>query len=209
MRLTAGCRAAAALLALPLAAVLTGCGADGPGATPAPNLRPFATATTVTTAPSGTTAPDPLPASVPVRVSVPAAGVDTGPLLRLGLNDDGTIEVPSVARADRIGWYENGVTPGEVGPAVLVGHFDTVNGPAVMRNVGRIEPGDPITVTREDGTRAVFAVTALEQVDKDAFPTDKVYGRTDRPELRLITCGGEITHGHRPDNVIVYAALVG
>ncbi|MEU9518303.1 class F sortase [Streptomyces sp. NPDC048224] len=209
MRLTAGRRAAAALLALPLAAALAGCGADGPGATPAPDLSPFATATTATTAPSGTTAPDALPASVPVRVSVPAAGVDTGPLLRLGLNDDGTIEVPSVARADRIGWYEKGVTPGEVGPAVLVGHFDTVNGPAVMRNVGKIEPGDPITVTREDGTRAVFAVTALEQVDKDAFPTDKVYGRTDRPELRLITCGGEITHGHRPDNVIVYADLVG
>ncbi|MFG3245200.1 class F sortase [Streptomyces sp. NPDC048187] len=208
MRLTAGGRAAAALLVLPFAAALAGCGADGHAATPAPHITPSATAT-VTTAPSGTTVPDALPASVPVRVSVPAAGVDTGPLLRLGLNDDGTIEVPSVAQADRIGWYEKGVTPGEVGPAVLVGHFDTVNGPAVMRNVGKIEPGDTITVTREDGTRAVFAVTALEQVDKGAFPTDKVYGRTDRPELRLITCGGEITNGHRPDNIIVYADLTG
>ncbi|MEU0444576.1 class F sortase [Streptomyces tendae] len=208
MRLTAGRRLAAALLALPLAAALAGCGADGHAATPAPHITTSAAAP-VTPAPGGTTVPTAMPASVPVRVTVPAAGVDTGPLLRLGLNDDGTIEVPSVPQADRIGWYEKGVTPGETGPAVLVGHFDTVKGPAVMKDVGRIKPGDTIDVAREDGTRAVFAVTALEQVDKDAFPTDKVYGRTDRPELRLITCGGEITDGHRPDNVIVYAVLVG
>ncbi|MEU9649036.1 class F sortase [Streptomyces sp. NPDC048110] len=208
MRLTAGRRLAAALLVLPCAAALAGCGADGHAATPPPRIAPSATAPG-TPAPSGASAPAAMPASVPVRVAIPAAGVDTAPLLRLGLNDDGTIEVPSVPQADRIGWYEKGVTPGETGPAVLVGHFDTVNGPAVMRNVGKIKPGDTIDVTREDGTRAVFAVTALEQVDKDAFPTDKVYGRTDRPELRLITCGGEITDGHRPDNIIVYADLVG
>ncbi|OWA03543.1 class F sortase [Streptomyces sp. CS113] len=208
MRLTAGRRAAAALLVPLFAAALAGCGGDGHAATPAPHITPSATAP-VTPAPSGTAAAAAMPASVPVRVTVPAAGVDTGPLLRLGLNGDGTIEVPSVAQADRIGWYEKGVTPGETGPAVLVGHFDTVNGPAVMRDVGKIKPGDTIDVARADGTRAVFAVTALEQVDKDAFPTEKVYGRTDRPELRLITCGGEITDGHRPDNVIVYAALVG
>ncbi|GAA2681383.1 MULTISPECIES: class F sortase [Streptomyces] len=205
MRLTAGRRLATALLALPFAAALAGCGGDGHAATPPPHITSSATAP----APSGTAAPAAMPASVPVRVAIPAAGVDTAPLLRLGLNDDGTIEVPSVPQADRIGWYDKGVTPGENGPAVLVGHFDTVNGPAVMKDVGKIEPGDTITVTREDGTRAVFAVTALEQVDKDAFPTDKVYGRTDRPELRLITCGGEITDGHRPDNIIVYAGLVG
>ena len=33
-------------------------------------------------------------------------------------------------------------------PAVLVGHFDTVDGPAVLRNVARIKDGDRITVGR-------------------------------------------------------------
>lgn len=208
MRLPLGRRAATALLVLPFAAALAGCGADGPAAAPQPHITASASAP-VTPEPSRTSAPAAMPASVPVRVTIPAAGVDTAPLLRLGLNTDGTIEVPSVPQADRIGWYGKGVTPGETGPAVLVGHFDTVNGPAVMKEVGKIKPGDTIDVSREDGTRAVFAVTALEQVDKDAFPTEKVYGRTDRPELRLITCGGEITDGHRPDNIIVYADLVG
>ncbi|MFI8961218.1 class F sortase [Streptomyces sp. NPDC053493] len=197
------------LLVLAGAAVaLAGCAGPAGGA---PAAAPAVPAPRVTTAaapaPTGSPA-TPLPRSEPVRVRVPAAGVDTGPVLRLGLNDDGTVQVPSVDQADRIGWYDKGVTPGETGPAVLIGHYDTARGPAVLRDVARIHVGDPITVTRADGTDAVFRVRAVEQVTKKAFPTRKVYGDTSRPELRLITCGGEIVDGHRPDNVVVYADLV-
>ncbi|MDJ0340308.1 class F sortase [Streptomyces sp. H10-C2] len=153
------------------------------------------------------TAPAPMAASKPVRVRIPSAGVDTGPLLDLGLAADGTVEVPSVQQADRIGWYKEGVTPGELGPAVLIGHFDTVDGPAVLKDIAKVKAGDRITVDRADGSTAVFTVRALEQVGKDTFPTQKVYGDTARPELRLITCGGELRGGHRPDNIIVYADL--
>lgn len=135
--------------------------------------------------------------------------MDTSPVLKLGLAADGTVEVPSVAEADRIGWYTKGVTPGETGPAVLIGHFDTARGPAVLKDVARVRTGEQITVSRADGTTAVFRIRELEQVDKKEFPTAKVYGNTDRPELRVITCGGDITDGHRPDNIILYADLVG
>lgn len=130
-------------------------------------------------------------------------------MLKLGLAADGTVEVPSVPEADKIGWYSKGVTPGETGPAVLIGHFDTARGPAVLKDVSRVHTGDEISVSRADGSTAVFKVRELEQVDKKSFPTAKVYGDTARPELRLITCGGEITAGHRPDNIILYADLVG
>ncbi len=150
-----------------------------------------------------------MPASAPVRVRIPAAGVDASPVLKLGLAADGTVEVPSVADGDKIGWYTKGVTPGETGPAVLIGHFDTARGPAVLKDVSRVRTGEEITVSRADGTTAVFRVRELEQVDKKDFPTTKVYGDTTRPELRVITCGGEITDGHRPDNIILYADLVG
>ncbi|WP_418958747.1 class F sortase [Streptomyces tritici] len=198
-------RPAAVLLALAAAVALTGCGtAPGPKATPPAKV----TATTAAPAPAARTVA-PLSRSAPVRVQVPSAGVDTGagPVLKLGLAADGTVEVPSVEQADRIGWYTKGVTPGETGPAVLIGHFDTERGPAVLKDVAKVRVGDPVTVTRADGTRAVFTVRALEQVDKKAFPTRKVYGDTARPELRLITCGGELVDGHRPDNIIVYADL--
>lgn len=172
-------------------------------AAPAPRV-----ATPVPTPAASASPPAPLTASRPVRVRIPAAGVDTAPVLELGLAADGTVEVPSVADADRIGWYREGVTPGETGPAVLIGHFDTAEGPAVLRNVARIKTGDTITVDRADGTAAVFAVRTLEQVDKKHFPTQRVYGDTARPELRVITCGGDLRDGHRPDNIIVYADLL-
>ncbi|MFD8894793.1 class F sortase [Streptomyces sp. NPDC059566] len=199
---------------LPLAAVLlclalTGCGRS----TGAPHGAPAATAGAPSVAPAADPAPSatasPLPASAPVRVRIPAAGVDASPVLELGLAADGTVEVPSVADGDKIGWYTKGVTPGETGPAVLIGHFDTARGPAVLADVSRVRTGEEITVSRADGTTAVFRVRELEQVGKKQFPTAKVYGNTARPELRVITCGGELTDGHRPDNIILYADLVG
>ncbi|KJY45599.1 MULTISPECIES: class F sortase [unclassified Streptomyces] len=202
---------AAALLGPLALAALTGCGGAPAAPTPPPHIA-AATApapAAASSAGAGAVPAAPLPASQPVRVRIPAAGVDAGPLLELGLAADGTVEVPSVADGDRIGWYTKAVTPGETGPAVLIGHFDTARGPAVLRNVSKIRTGDEITVSRADGTTAVFRVRELEQVDKKSFPTAKVYGNTARPELRLITCGGEITDGHRPDNIIVYADLVG
>ncbi|MFF8607407.1 class F sortase [Streptomyces sp. NPDC015346] len=203
-------RTAPALLVLVALAALTGCAGHDAGAAAA--LPPAQVSETAAPAPTGSAAAvRPLPRSKPVRVRLPAAGVDTGPggpVLELGLAPDGTVEVPSEAEADRIGWYDKGVTPGETGPAILIGHFDTARGPAVLRNVSKVRVGDEITVTRADGTDAVFRVRELEQVDKKSFPTRKVYGNTTRPELRLITCGGELVDGHRPDNIVLYADLV-
>ncbi|MFI8273804.1 class F sortase [Streptomyces sp. NPDC085929] len=201
---------AAALLGPLALAALTGCGGAPAAPTPPPHIAAATAPAPAAASSAGASAPAaPLPASEPVRVRIPAAGVDAGPLLELGLAANGAVEVPSVADGNRIGWYTKGVTPGETGPAVLIGHFDTARGPAVLRNVSKIRTGDEITVSRTDGTTAVFRVRELEQVDKKSFPTAKVYGNTARPELRVITCGGEITEGHRPDNIIVYADLVG
>ncbi|MEU4061381.1 class F sortase [Streptomyces wedmorensis] len=200
-------RTASVVLVAALAA-LTGCSAGG-GTTAGP---PAHVVEATAPAPAASVAPvRPLGRSLPVRVRVPAAGVDTGAggsVLRLGLNADGSVQVPSVEQAERVGWYEKGVTPGETGPAVLIGHFDTARGPAVLKDVARVRVGDEITVDRADGKTAVFRVRELEQVDKDAFPTAKVYGDTKRPELRIVTCGGELVDGHRPDNIILYADLV-
>ncbi|MFF8315889.1 class F sortase [Streptomyces bobili] len=198
-------RTAGALFTLLAGAVMLGCGS---GHEPTPSTAPAHVRPTTAAPVSPTAGPRPMAASKPVRVRIPSAAVDTGTVLELGLAADGTIEVPSVAQADRIGWYAKGVTPGETGPAVLVGHFDTVKGPAVLRNVSRIRAGDIIGVSRADGTTARFRVREIEQVGKEAFPTKKVYGNTTHPELRLITCGGDLTEGHRPDNIILYADLV-
>ena len=113
---------------------------------------------------------------------------------------------------DRAGWYRYSPTPGVLGPAIIVGHVDSAHGgPSVFFRLGELHPRDLVRVTRHDGTTAVFSVERVQRFAKRAFPTQMVYGNTDHPALRLITCGGPFDRrtGHYLDNVVVTASLVG
>jgi sortase (surface protein transpeptidase) len=152
-----------------------------------------------------------LPASAPTRIDIPAIGVASG-LVDLGLNADGTVEVPPLAKDSSAGWYHDSPTPGELGPSLLLGHVDSAEyGPAVFFRLGDLRPGDEASVTRTDGTVAVFTIDRVASYPKDSFPTLEVYGNTDRAELRLITCGGDFDASARNylDNIVVYASLTG
>ncbi|MFD9024854.1 class F sortase [Streptomyces parvulus] len=191
-----------ALAAAALAVLLAGCG-GGPGEETAAGDRPAATAPTAPAADP----PRPLERSVPVGLRIPAIGVDT-PVLRLGLAADGTVEVPPVTDDDRAGWYRHSPTPGQTGPSVLLGHVTVgAHGDGVFRHLARLHRGDQIETRLENGTAAGFTVTAVRTVRKAEFPADDVYGDVDRPELRLITCGGPLTGAEYRDNVIVFARL--
>ncbi|CAM5495948.1 Class F sortase OS=Streptomyces alboniger OX=132473 GN=CP975_11125 PE=4 SV=1 [Streptomyces alboniger] len=153
---------------------------------------------------SGSTA---LPPSPPNRLRIPAIGVDT-PMMGLGLTRQGSLDVPPPERRNLAGWYEAGTTPGERGTAVVAGHVDNKEGPAVFYQLGAVRRGATIEVEREDGGVAVFTVDSNEVYDADAFPDDKVYGAASRPELRVITCGGRYSKetGYQ-GNVVVFAHL--
>jgi sortase (surface protein transpeptidase) len=151
-----------------------------------------------------------LPASPPTRIEIPGIGVDA-PVMRVGLNRDGTVGVPPLSRAERTGWYEHGPPPGSRGPSVVLGHYDDTGGPAVFHRLHEIRPGARIRITRQDRSVAVFRVDAMERVPKWEFPRARVYGKVRYAGLRLITCGGEYDRADRSydDNLIVYAHLVG
>jgi hypothetical protein len=142
--------------------------------------------------------------AVPVRVRIPSIGVDS-PLVQLGVDGDGALVPPTdFARA---GWFAEGPTPGEMGPAVLAGHVDSRDGPAVFFRLRDLVAGAEVLVDRIDGTTVRFTVVDAARYPKDAFPTEDVYGPTPRAELRLITCGGEFDRDRRSyrDNVVVTA----
>ncbi|WP_327111941.1 class F sortase [Streptomyces sp. NBC_01341] len=146
-------------------------------------------------------------APAPSRLTVPSLGIDSG-LLRLGLNEDGTVEVPPAEKGMTAGWYAGGAVPGEPGAAVLIGHNDTRFGKAVFHDLHRIDRGADIAVSDAAGRQTHFRVTGTQTVSKKTFPTDKVYGPTDARVLRLITCDGAFdADGHPVDNLIVYASL--
>lgn len=147
-------------------------------------------------------------ASPPVLVRIPRIGV-RAEVMRLGLDPDGTLEVPPLTKADLAGWYEQGPPPGAKGPTVIVGHVDTAKGPAVFYRLGDLRPGDQVHVTREDGKVATFRLDSVESVHKDRFPTRRVYGGLPYAAIRLISCGGAFdpATGHYTDNVIAYGHL--
>ncbi|BAL88863.1 putative sortase family protein [Actinoplanes missouriensis 431] len=154
-------------------------------------------------------APGSLARSEPVKLAISRIGLDTA-VSRLGLRRDGTLEVPPLTADAPAGWYRHSPTPGEPGAAVIIGHVDSAReGPAVFFRLREVRLGDPITVRRKNGTVATFEVYRVATYPKHAFPTDEVYGATDRPELRLITCGGSFdrSRGSYRDNVVVYASL--
>lgn len=176
--------------------------AVAPGSTfqgPEGNRQPATTTTTVSA----------MAKSEPTAIEIPAIGVRST-LNQVGLNPDGTLEVPRGDRYDQAAWYRGSPTPGSIGPSVIEGHIDSASqGPSVFFRLGDLRPGDEVTVRRADSAVAVFTVTAVRSYSKAAFPTTTVYANTDRPALRLITCGGAFdrSSGHYLNNTVVFATL--
>ncbi|MFJ9111410.1 class F sortase [Streptomyces sp. NPDC102283] len=163
-----------------------------------------ASGSTGSTEPSRTDEPD---RPAPAHVSIPSIGIQST-LMALGLNPDGTVEVPPAEKGMTAGWYSGGSAPGTPGPAVLIGHNDTRFGRAVFHDLKNIREGAEVLVRDGAGKTLRYTVTGKEAVSKKAFPTDKVYGPTKDSTLRLITCDGEFdAEGHTVDNLIVYGAL--
>jgi Sortase domain len=216
-------KAAQALGALALVLALGSCAVpsaqpSGPGAiAPAPGPAPEAGADVPATppqapgfevaeAPRQVTVPG--PPSQPVRLTIPSIRVAT-PLGRLGRERDGSMQVPTdFARA---GWFAEGPTPGQVGPAVIAGHVDSRTGPAVFYRLRELRPGDTVQVERADGVRLRFVVEQARSFPKAAFPTAEVFGPAPWAALRLVTCGGTFdrARGSYRDNLVVFARLAG
>ncbi|MFE5545729.1 class F sortase [Streptomyces sp. NPDC056534] len=151
--------------------------------------------------------PAPLARSRPVTVAVPAITIEA-PVLDLGLDGEGRLATPPIENPDVVGWYAKGVTPGERGTAVVVGHRDTRTGPAIFVSLDSLSAGNTVRVARADGKVAVFTVDRVVTYSKTGFPDKEVYGSTGRPELRLLTCGGAFDPGKGYEaNIVVFAHL--
>lgn len=175
-------------------------------------ILPLTPAKPTTTA-SGTPATTPSTltrsaAALPVALSIPAIEADSS-LVPLGLNPDGSVQVPPVDTPMQAGWYDGGAAPGEPGPAVLLGHVDGDKQAGIFFRLHELTPGARVLVTRADGSVLTFTVTKVDKVSKTTFPTEAVYGPTKDPELRLVTCGGAFDYAAHSyvDNIIVYATL--
>lgn len=148
------------------------------------------------------------PATNPATVDIPKISAHST-LIPLGLDDRGALQVPDVRYPEQAGWYDRGVKPGQIGPAVIVGHVDGAGRAGVFHRLKELTIGDEISVGLADGRTLAFKVSSVEAVLKNDFPTSRVYGDVDHPALRLVTCGGQFdpTRHSYLSNVIVYADI--
>lgn len=190
--------------ARPGGAADTGPQAGRDAATPAPSPSRPAPSAKARNRPAP---PRTLPRSRATRLVIPYVGVDA-PLIDLRLDSERRLPAPPEDEPDVAGWYADGPSPGEPGTAIAVGHLDTNTGPAVFGGLGELKRGKRVEVRRADGRTAVYSVDAIKSYEKDKFPNREVYGARKRPELRLITCGGNYDRrtGYS-GNVVVFAHL--
>lgn len=149
-----------------------------------------------------------LPRSVPTHITIASVGIDAD-MISVGRDANGAIEMPPLFDWTT-GWYQDSPTPGEIGPAIVVGHVDNYKGISVFWRLRYVSAGDIVQITRADGSVVKFRITALKQFDQSNFPTQEVYGNINYAGLRLITCGGAFdrTTGQYTQNTVVYGILI-
>ncbi len=201
--------APAALLAC---ALLAGCGGGEPATSAEPSSSPARAVLASDERPSAAAAKSVRPRAAarpprpgrPVSIAIPAIGVSAR-IVGLGVDRAGRLEAP--ADPAQVGWWAAGPRPGAPGAAVLAGHLDDRDGPAVFARLRTLRRGSRIVVADRLGHRHVFAVQRVASYPKADFPTSRVYRTVRGPALRLITCGGKFDRagGHYENNVVVYA----
>ncbi|MFE5603630.1 class F sortase [Streptomyces coelicoflavus] len=170
--------------------------------------QPGTTASSAAPAPATGAADSALPRSKPVRLLIPEISVDA-PFTDLAIGDKGQLQPPPAGNTNLVGWYAKGASPGEKGTSIIAGHVDTKTSAAVFARLDQLDKGDKFQVERADGRKATFVVDSLETFAKDEFPSERVYGDAERPEVRLITCAGDYDHKVKDytDNLVVFAHL--
>jgi hypothetical protein len=150
----------------------------------------------------------PMKRSVPTKITIPDIDV-AAPVKPVGLAANGAIGTPPLDNNNLAGWYSGGPTPGQRGPAVIVGHVDGPNGESVFYRLGQLKPGATVKLDLRNHRVALFTVYSVEYYPKGKFPGGRVYGDHERPGLRLITCGGSYLGGSTgyADNIVAYASL--
>jgi len=142
--------------------------------------------------------------SDPVRLIASSIGVNAR-VDGLGTTPGGLIAVPRAYTT--VGWYNKGSTPGQAGPAVLVGHYTGGNG-GVFDNLSKLQDGDLITVKNGKNQVFTYRVTKKAEYHKTEVPMADIFKKSDTSRLEIITCAGKWQSNGYDNRMVVTAELV-
>lgn len=146
---------------------------------------------------------------MPVSISAPTIGL-SAKITDLGKEANGELQVPTGEPGSPAGWYRDSPAPGQPGSSIILGHVNSTTGPVgLFYRLHEMQAGQQFATAMTDGTTKTFSVDKVDTYHKASFPTVEVYRNADRPEVRLITCGGfDKASNQYLDNTVVYAHLI-
>lgn len=154
------------------------------------------------TPPPTVQATPPIQPITPTHLSIPAVSIDS-PVIGVGTNAQGEMDVPD-GKTNNVGWYKQGVKPGETGTAVFDAHVY-----AAFKKLSRVSVGDDIYLTAGDGTTLHYRVTRVATYALASLSSSTLFAPSNTRDINLITCAGTYvassgTYDHR---TIVSATL--
>ncbi len=124
----------------------------------------------------------------PKKLEIAAIGLKVN-IVIVGADHDGRMSVPSDNKT--VSWWKFGAIPGEMGSAVLAGHYKLEDGtPGVFYDLNRVKVGDLINMADEFGAKQKFKVREIKIFKVEDFPLNEVYANSGGKYLNLVTCAG-------------------
>lgn len=129
-----------------------------------------------------------IPKGLPVRLKIPSINVDS--LIEDAfVSADGRMDIP--IGSVNVAWFALGPYPGQVGSAVIGGHYGIKNGvPFVFYNLDQVKIGDKISITNDKNETISFVVKSIKSFDRNADATTVFTSDDGLAHLNLITCEG-------------------
>jgi sortase A len=143
----------------------------------------------------------------PVHLLIPKLEISVD-IESVGKDKDGRMGVP--VDENNAGWWSYGAAPGQMGSTVLAGHVDRrEGGPGIFYRLDALSINDTLEVVDLNGKRYIYRVIGKEVYPDHLFPMKKVFGRSDRSYLNLVTCVGlfDQTEQNYQDRLVVYSVL--
>ncbi len=168
--------------------------------------RQMASTTTKSSEFANTIVKDERTGIVPASIEIPAINVKA-PSVGVGLKENGEMDVTK--SFEETFWFDKGYKPGEPGNAVIGGHVDSKEGPAIFYDIKKLKAGDEVIVTSKDGEKRTFVVTDKKEFPWDEAPLRSIFGYSHASTLNLITCTGDYDRAaeNYSKRLVVYTKL--
>ena len=149
-----------------------------------------------------------LPRGLPVRLIIPEISVNTA-IEDAQITSDGRMDVPQ--GSVNVAWFSLGPQPGQMGSAVIGGHYGKLNGvPFVFYELDKLRIGDQIFVVDDYGNKIEFIVRSIKLFDRNADASTVFVSDDGIAHLNLITCEGvwNKVNDTYPERRVVFADAV-